>query len=107
MLLTGRHSPSTLRQLQELQKSYLKSIEVYKLIDELVHIEGDWSVHIDDKGTDFHYAEQKIGVDAHVKAIVKGNLVLLKNNIEIPFEINKRLHAALCIFYILLCATRG
>ena len=68
--------------------------QVYKLIDELVHIEGDWSVHIDDKGTDFHYAEQKIGVDAHVKAIVKGNLVLLKNNIEIPFEINKRLGAS-------------
>ena len=67
--------------------------QVYKLIDELVHIEGDWSVQIDDKGTDFHYAHQKIGVDAHVKAIVKGNLILLNNNVEIPFEINKRLGA--------------
>ena len=68
--------------------------QVYKVIDELVHVEGNWNVQIDRKGTDFHYGHQKIGVDAHVKAVVSGNLILLKNNLAIPFEIEKRLGAS-------------
>ena len=68
--------------------------QIYKLLDELVHVEGNWNVQIDDEGTDFHYGKQKIGVDAHLKAMVHGKLILLKNNIEIPFAINKRLGAS-------------
>ena len=68
--------------------------DVYKALDHLLHVEGEWSVNIDDEGTDFHYAEQKIGVDAHVKGSVSGSIHLLKNNLELPFKIEKRLGAS-------------
>ena len=67
--------------------------QVYKVIQDIVTVEGDWKLEIDDKGTEFHYAHQKIGVDAHVKATVNGKARLLKNNVEFPFTIEKRLGA--------------
>lgn len=68
--------------------------QVYKKIDELFRIEGDWTVAVDKDGTEFHYATQKIGVDAHVKATVTGRVCLLQRNIEIPFTFEKRLGAS-------------
>ncbi len=68
--------------------------QVYGLIQELVRVEGEWQVEVDKEGTEFHYADQKIGVDAHVKATVHGKAYLLKNNLELPFTIEKRLGAA-------------
>ncbi len=67
--------------------------QVYQKIAEIVTVEGDWKVEIDDKGTEFHYADQKIGVDAHVKATVTGTARLLKSNLELPFTLEKRLGA--------------
>ncbi len=68
--------------------------QVYRTLDEVLHVEGDWKVVIDQDGTDFHYGEQKIGVDAHVKASATGTLYLLKKNLEIPFVFEKRLGAS-------------
>ena len=68
--------------------------QVYRTLDEVLHVEGDWKVIIDQDGTDFHYGEQKIGVDAHVKACATGTLFLLKKNLEIPFVFEKRLGAS-------------
>lgn len=68
--------------------------QVYRTLDEILHVEGDWKVVIDQDGTDFHYGEQKIGVDAHVKASATGTLFLLKRNLEIPFTFDKRLGAS-------------
>ncbi len=67
---------------------------IYQTLDQILHIEGEWSVQIDDEGTDFHYAPQKIGVDAHVKGSVTGTINFLNNNLELPFRIEKRLGAA-------------
>jgi hypothetical protein len=60
----------------------------------MFRVEGDWSVEIDDKGTEFHYAHQKIGVDAHLKATISGTAFLIRDSVEIPFTIEKRLGAA-------------
>lgn len=68
--------------------------QVYGIVQEVVAVDGDWKFEIDREGTDFHYAPQKIGVDAHVRATVHGKAHLLRNNIEIPFTIEKRLGAA-------------
>jgi hypothetical protein len=68
--------------------------QVYKLIDRLVHVEGDWKVEIDREGTEFHYAPQKLGVDAHVKAVANGKAFLLDRNLELPFTLEKRLGAS-------------
>jgi hypothetical protein len=67
--------------------------QVYGVIDRLVHVEGDWKVEIDKEGTEFHYDEQKIGVDAHVKAVAKGRALLLDKNLELPFTLEKRIGA--------------
>ena len=68
--------------------------QLYQALDELIKVEGDWKVMIDQEGTDFHYAKQKVGVDAHVKAVVTGKALLLKENLELPFSIEKRLGAS-------------
>ena len=68
--------------------------DVFRVLSEMMHIEGSWQVEIDKRGTDFHYGDQKVGVDAHVKARVNGKVQLLKSNIELPFHIEKRLGAS-------------
>ena len=66
---------------------------VYALLNDMVRVEGDWLLQVDREGTEFHYAPQKIGVDAHVKAVAHGKAFFLRNNVEIPFTIEKRLGA--------------
>tara|TARA_B100000575_G_scaffold115847_1_gene92136 strand:- start:988 stop:1773 length:786 start_codon:yes stop_codon:yes gene_type:complete len=68
--------------------------EIYQVVNEMFRVEGDWMVEIDDKGTEFHYAPQKIGIDAHVKATINGTAYLVRDSVEIPFTIEKRLGAA-------------
>lgn len=67
---------------------------VYKILNEVVRVEGDWKLEVDREGTEFQYAPQKLGVDAHVKAIATGKAFLLKDNVELPFTIEKRLGAS-------------
>ena len=68
--------------------------QVYGAIQDMLRVEGDWRVMIDDRGTDFHYGDQRVGVDAHVKACITGRAYLLRQNIEFPFTIEKRLGAS-------------
>ncbi|GDX80273.1 hypothetical protein LBMAG42_20840 [Deltaproteobacteria bacterium] len=66
---------------------------VWKVVDELVRVEGDWRVDVDREGSDFHYGSQKFGVEAHVKAVATGKVYLLRENIEFPFVLEKRIGA--------------
>jgi len=68
--------------------------QVYSFIQEIIRIEGDWQIEVDREGTEFRYDTQKLGVDAHVKAVVHGKAHLLKENLELPFTIEKRLGAS-------------
>ena len=68
--------------------------QVYGVIDELVRVEGDWKLQVDREGTEFHYAPQKIGVDAHVRMVLSGQAHLLRNNLQFPFTLEKRLGAS-------------
>ncbi|MEL6346611.1 MAG: hypothetical protein AAFV53_26095 [Myxococcota bacterium] len=68
--------------------------QVYGFIQEMVRVEGDWQIQIDRDGTEFQYAPQRIGVDAHARAIIHGRAYLLRENLELPFTIEKRLGAA-------------
>lgn len=67
--------------------------QVYRLLNEVLKVEGDWRVQIDQDGTEFHYAPQRIGVDAHARLTVNGKIHLLRNNVEVPFTLEKRLGA--------------
>jgi len=68
--------------------------ELYGVVQEMFRVEGDWHLEVDKKGTEFHYAPQKIGVDAHIKAVITGTAFLIRDNVEIPFTIEKRVGAA-------------
>lgn len=67
--------------------------QVYTLLNDAVRVEGAWRVDIDREGSNFHYAHQKIGVDAHARLTVTGKVHLLRNNVELPFVLEKRLGA--------------
>jgi hypothetical protein len=68
--------------------------QIYHFLQDMLRVEGDWKVILDDKGTNFHYSHQEIGVDAHVKAVLEGKAFLLKDNLELPFAIEKRIGAS-------------
>lgn len=68
--------------------------QVYQNLNKLLRIEGNWEVSVDQEGTEFRYGKQKIGVDAQVKANASGKIHFLKENISVPFTIEKRLGAS-------------
>ena len=67
--------------------------QVYELIDDLLAVEGTWKVEVDRDGSEFVYATQEIGAQAFFKFSAAGKATLLKQNIEIPFDLSKRLGA--------------
>ncbi|MFZ5477002.1 MAG: hypothetical protein ACOZNI_09535 [Myxococcota bacterium] len=67
--------------------------QVYTVIKDLLRVEGDWRVEIDRDGSDFKYAEQRFGVEAHVKCVATGKVYLMRENLEFPFVIEKRIGA--------------
>jgi hypothetical protein len=95
-LLEDRRPPDTLvRAKDRAAQAWANHREgVYAVVQEVFRVEGEWKVEIDKEGTEFHYAPQKIGVDAHLKATVDGRLFLLRDNIEVPFTLEKRIGAA-------------
>lgn len=67
--------------------------QVYRMVEEVIKVQGDWRVEVDREGSDFHYSDQKFGVEAHVKAVATGKVYLLRENIEFPFVLEKRIGA--------------
>lgn len=70
---------------------------VYRRLDELVRVRGTWRVELSDMGTDLTYSKQKVGADAFVRGIAEGRVTLLRENVEFPFTIEKRLGASMAL----------
>ena len=70
-LLEDRTPPATLVRAKDRAAQFWADHreDVYQVVNEMFRVEGDWAIEIDDQGTEFHYAPQKIGVDAHIKAV--------------------------------------
>lgn len=64
---------------------------VYRRVNEVIRLDGTWKVELDDLGTQFRYGTQQVGADAYVKGVAEGRLVLLRENVELPFTLEKRL----------------
>ncbi len=94
-LLEDREPPATLVRAKDKASQIWADHkeEVFEVLSEMLRVEGDWKVEIDDKGTQFHYAPQKIGIDAHIKATINGTAFLVRDSVEIPFTIEKRVGA--------------
>lgn len=67
--------------------------QVYQVVNELVRVNGDWRLEVDREGSDFKYAQQRFGVEAHLKVVASGKIYLLRENIELPFVLEKRVGA--------------
>jgi hypothetical protein len=67
--------------------------QVYRVVNDLIRVQGDWMVQVDKEGSDFHYAKQRFGVEAYVKAVATGKVYLFRENVELPFVLEKRIGA--------------
>jgi hypothetical protein len=95
-LLEDRQAPTVVRRAKNRAARTWKSRreQVYGAIEDVIKIEGDWKIELDRDGTEFHYAHQRIGVDAHMKVVATGTAYLLRQNLEVPFTLERRLGAA-------------
>lgn len=94
-LLEDREVPQVLVRGKEIAKVVWgnRREQVYRVLNELLRVEGDWRVEVDREGSDFKYSDQSFGVEAHVKAVASGKVFLLRENLEFPFVIEKRIGA--------------
>src|SRR5262245_50367748 len=63
---------------------------LYRRLNQLVRIEGEWRVELDQLGTELRYSRQKVAADAWVKGVAEGTLHLVGENIEVPFRLERR-----------------
>jgi hypothetical protein len=70
---------------------------VFGLLHDLVRVEGTWKVDIDDVGTDISYGPQKVGADAWVRGSAEGTITFLRDNVTIPFQVEKRVGASVAL----------
>jgi hypothetical protein len=94
-LLEDREIPQVLVRSKDIAKSVWdnRKEQVFRVAQEIVSVEGDWRVEVDREGSDFKYAKQTFGVEAHVKGVASGKVWLLRRNIEFPFVLEKRIGA--------------
>ncbi len=67
--------------------------QVYEIIDQVLSVEGTWMVEVDRDGSEFVYDTQEIGAQAFFRFSAAGKATLLRQNVEVPFELSKRLGA--------------
>lgn len=70
---------------------------VYKRFAEVLRVEGTFRVELDEVGSQFRYADQAVGADAFVKGVVEGTIFVLRENVEIPFTLEKRVGASVTL----------
>jgi len=67
--------------------------EIYGLINDVLKVEGEWTLELDRTGTDLEYGHQAVGAEATVKLTAEGKATFLKDNLEVPFNFTKRIGA--------------
>ncbi|MBN2798770.1 MAG: hypothetical protein JXX28_06430 [Deltaproteobacteria bacterium] len=74
-----------------------RSPGVYQRLSEIARVEGTWRVEVDANGTQFRYGRQQVTADAWIRGIAEGRLVLLRENIAVPFTVEKRVGASVTL----------
>ncbi len=98
-LLEDRHPPRVLVRAKDRAKAFLKTRKpgLVRRANEVIRVEGTWRVEIDALGTELTYGPQQVGADAFLRGIAEGTLFLLKENLAIPFRIEKRVGASVAL----------
>ena len=98
-LLEDRRPPQALVRVKDRAKrSWTNRKEgIYRRLGQLVRVQGTWRVELDELGTQLTYGTQRVAADAFVKSVAEGKVYLLKENIEFPFTIEKRVGASVAL----------
>jgi hypothetical protein len=70
---------------------------VYGMLNDLVRVEGTWTVEVDEVGTDLRYGPQKVAADAWVRGVAEGNITFLREGLTLPYRIEKRVGASVAL----------
>lgn len=94
-LLEDREVPAVVTRGTEVARDVwnARREQVYQVLNDVIRVQGDWRAEVDREGSDFKYAEQRFGVEAHVKVVATGKVYLLRENLEFPFVLEKRIGA--------------
>jgi hypothetical protein len=98
-LLEDRSPPAALVRAKDRLKSVWTQRKpgLYRRLNSLVRIEGTWQVDLDTIGTDLRYSRQKVTADAYVRGVARGTVYLLRENLEFPFHLERRLGASVAL----------
>jgi hypothetical protein len=96
-LIAGANPPDVLLRVQRRAQAALSERReaIEELIDELVHVEGDWRVQIDQEGSTFHGGQQRVGLEAWIRGEAEGTARFLWRTFEFPFKLERRAGAVL------------
>lgn len=98
-LLEDRRTPATLVRIKDRAKAawVRRRTGVYRRMNDLVRVEGEWRVDLDTLGTELKYAKQRVSADAYVRGVAEGTVFLLRENVEFPFRIERRVGASVAL----------
>jgi hypothetical protein len=96
-LIEGAQAPEILVRVRRRARDVLAERRdlIENLIEQLIHVEGEWQVRIDDQDSAFVPGEQRVGVEAWLHAEAEGLASFLWKNIEVPFKLDRRAGAVL------------
>jgi hypothetical protein len=101
-LLEDRNAPQTLVRVKDRAVAAWdkRKNRVIRGLGSLIQVQGTWRVEFDDIGTELVYGPQRVHADAFLKGTATGTIRLLRENVEFPFTIEKRVGASLAIGHV-------
>ncbi len=98
-LLEDPHAPAGLQAASRRARAAWarRRPELLQALNDLVAVEGTWTVQVDEVGTDLVYGPQKVHADAYVKGVAEGRITLLRENITRPFRLEARVGASVSL----------
>lgn len=98
-LLEDKRTPSAVKTVGTRVRSAWRNqrASVARRVDEVVRVEGTWKVELDDLGTELRYGPQRVDADAYVRGALEGTVWLMRENLEIPFVLERRFGASVAL----------
>lgn len=94
-LIEDQRAPEVLRRVRELWHEQRDAL--FDRLDEVVRIEGEWEVELDSFGTNLAYGSQKVTAGAYVRGLLTGHVHLLRDNVMVPFRLERRVGASVAL----------
>lgn len=95
--IEASHPPDVLIRVRDRARAAVVERQelIEQLAQQLVHVEGTWSVQVDQEGSSFYTGEQRVGVEAWLHGRAEGLASLLWKRYDLPFKLEHRAGAVL------------